>query len=82
MLYTQPNSSIYIQHYASVCVIESFNITIEVYCYSIIHMQTETTEPSLIKRITADADEASAEAAAKLLSAPPSRCVYKRKSKR
>ncbi|KAK1644598.1 hypothetical protein QYE76_062403 [Lolium multiflorum] len=41
---------------------------------------TETANPSLVKRI-ATADEASAEAATKLLSAPPSGCLYKLKSK-
>ncbi|KAK1680530.1 hypothetical protein QYE76_041378 [Lolium multiflorum] len=43
--------------------------------------QTETTKPSLVKRIATAADEASAEAATKLLSAPPSGCLYKLKSK-
>ncbi|KAK1691965.1 hypothetical protein QYE76_008662 [Lolium multiflorum] len=43
--------------------------------------QTETAKPSLVKRIATAADEASAEAATKLLSAPPSGYVYKRKSK-
>ena len=45
------------------------------------HMQTETAKPSLVKRIATAADEASAEAATKLLSAPPSGCLYKLKSK-
>ena len=44
-------------------------------------MQTETAKPSLVKRIATAADEASAEAATKLLSAPPSGCLYKLKSK-
>ncbi|KAK1699412.1 hypothetical protein QYE76_016109 [Lolium multiflorum] len=43
--------------------------------------QTETAKPSLVKRIATAADEASAEAATKLLSAPPSGCLYKLKSK-
>ncbi|KAK1614114.1 hypothetical protein QYE76_019631 [Lolium multiflorum] len=43
--------------------------------------QTETANPSLVKRIATAADEASAEAATKLLSAPPSGCLYKLKSK-
>ncbi|KAK1692931.1 hypothetical protein QYE76_009628 [Lolium multiflorum] len=42
---------------------------------------TETAKPSLVKRIATAADEASAEAATKLLSAPPSGCLYKLKSK-
>ena len=63
------------------CLIDSLNITADVCCYSIFHMQTETAKPSLVKRIATAADEASAEAATKLLSAPPSGCLYKLKSK-
>ena len=44
-------------------------------------MQTETAKTSLVKSIATAADEASAEAATKLLSAPPSGCLYKLKSK-
>ncbi|KAK1651748.1 hypothetical protein QYE76_069553, partial [Lolium multiflorum] len=47
----------------------------------ILFKQTETAKPSLVKRIATAADEASAEAATKLLSAPPSGCLYKLKSK-
>ncbi|KAK1609635.1 hypothetical protein QYE76_033308 [Lolium multiflorum] len=43
--------------------------------------QTETAKPSLVKRIATPADEASADTTTKLLSAPPSGCVYKLKSK-
>nr|XP_051210093.1 uncharacterized protein LOC127327355 [Lolium perenne] len=43
--------------------------------------QTETVKPSLVKRIATAAGEASTEAITKLLSAPPSGCVYKLKSK-
>ncbi|KAK1679514.1 hypothetical protein QYE76_040362 [Lolium multiflorum] len=47
----------------------------------VVPFSTETAKPSLVKRIATAADEASAEAATKLLSAPPSGCLYKLKSK-